>query len=69
MVQECSPSICICDAFRAKAVGGPGHIGEQVAGLHGGDDAFPGETVEVGWEEDLGVLDAEPEGCRGVRRL
>ena len=47
---------------RGRGVGrGPGHVGEEMRGLHGGDDAFGFEAVEIGGEQDLGVLDAEAE--------
>ena len=59
------PGVGVLDALGAEAIGGPLHVGEQVRGLHGGDDAFFFEAVEVAGEQDLGVFDAEAEGGGG----
>ena len=65
VVEEGLPGVGVFDSFGAEAVGGPLHVGEQVGGLHGGDDAFFFESVEVAGEQDLGVFDAEAEGGGG----
>jgi hypothetical protein len=54
-----APGVGVLGSVGAEAVGGPVHVGEEMGGLHGGDDAEFGVGVEVGREEDLGVLDAE----------
>ena len=38
----------------------------RCAGLHGGDDAYFFEAVEIAGKQDLGVFDAEAVGRRGV---
>ena len=57
-----TPGVGVFGAFGAEAGFGPGHVGEEVGGLHGGDDAELGHAVEVFGQEDLGVLDAEAWG-------
>ena len=49
----------VAGSVGAEAGGSPVHVGEEVGGLHRGDDAELGEAVEVGWEQDLGVFDSE----------
>ncbi len=65
VVEEALPGVGVLDALETETVGGPFHVGEQMAGLHGGDDAFAGEAVEVGREQDLGVFDAKAEAGGG----
>ena len=65
MVEEALPGVGVFDALGAEAVGGPLHVGQEMGGLHGGDDAFSCEAVEVAGEQDLGVFDAEAEGGGG----
>ena len=59
MLQEGTPGVGVVGALGAEACGGPGHVGEEMGGLHGGDDVLVMEALEVFGEEDLGVLDAE----------
>ena len=66
VVQHAAPGVGVFAALGAEAGPGPGHVGEEVRGLHGGDDAFLLEAVEVGGEQDLGVLDAVAEAIRSV---
>ena len=61
VIEERTPRIGVPGSVGAEAVGGPVHVGEEMAGLHGGDDAFAGEAIEVCGEEHLGVFDAEAE--------
>ncbi|MCU1225822.1 MAG: hypothetical protein JWQ42_3915 [Edaphobacter sp.] len=61
VVEEGLPGVGVFGSVGAEAVGGPVHIGEEMAGLHGSDDAFAGEAVEVCREQYLGVFDAEAE--------
>ena len=55
------PGVGVLDALGADALFGPGHVGEQVRGLHGGDDAEIVEALEGVGRDDLRVLDAEAE--------
>ena len=59
VVEEGLPGVGVGGALGAEAGGGPVHVGEQVRGLHGGDDVLVVEAAEVFGQEDLGVLDAE----------
>src|SRR6266568_869481 len=62
-VEKCLPRIGVRSSLRAEAVHCPIHIGEQVVGLHAGDDAESGEAGNVGGIDNLRVLDAIPR-CR-----
>jgi len=69
-VEEAFPCVGVFDSFRAEAVGGPLHVGEEMGGLHGGDDAFFFEAVEVTGGDYLGVFDAVAEvGRFGVEQV
>jgi len=63
VVEETLPGVGVFDAVGTEAVGGPLHVGEEVGGLHGGDDTFAGEAGEVVGKQDLGVFYTEAEGC------
>ncbi len=65
VVEEGAPGVGVFGSIVAEACASPGHVGEEVRGLHGGDDAELGEAVEVAGEKDLGVLDAEASACGG----
>jgi len=66
VVEEGPPGVGVLGAVSAEAGFGPVHVGEEMRGLHGGDDAKFFEAGEVGGEENLGVLNAEAEvGCDG----
>jgi len=58
VVEEGAPGVGVLDAIGAEAGFGPVHVGEEVRGLHGGDDVETGESVEVAEGYDLGMLDA-----------
>ncbi len=53
-----APGVSAEDAAGADAVGGPTLVGEQMCGLHGGDDVHFGELSEIVGRDDLGVFDA-----------
>ena len=65
MVEEGLPGVGVFGALGAEAIGGPLHVGEEMGRLHGGDDAFFFEAVEVAGKQNLGVFDAEAEGGGG----
>jgi len=58
-VQERQPRIGRGGTLRAEAGLRPAHVGEQVAGLHGGDDFLALEGCDLGGRRDLCVLDAQ----------
>ncbi len=62
VVEHGAPGVRVFGAFAAQAGFGPGHVSEEVGGLHGGDDAFMGHAVEVLGEQDLGMFDAVARG-------
>ena len=64
VVEERAPGIGVLGALGAEAGGGPVHVGEEMGGLHGGDDALAREAIEVVGEQDLGVFDAEAQSWR-----
>ena len=73
-VEEGLPCVGVGGALGTEAIDGPVHVGEQVVGLHGGDDAELLEARDVGGIDDLGVLDAiarrcaETPGCEKASR-
>ena len=69
MVEEGTPGVSIFGALGTEALAGPGHVGEQMAGLHGGDDAEAGEAVEGVRGDDLGVFNAEAKITRMELRI
>ncbi len=66
VVEEALPGVGVLDALGAEAVGGPLHVGEEMGRLHGGDDAFFFEAVEVVREEGPGRVLRGSGGRRGV---
>ena len=59
VLEEGAPGVGISGACGTQASSRPSHVGKQVGGLHGGDNAGFVEALEVFGEEDLGVFDAE----------
>ena len=62
-VEECLPCVGVGGALGAETRFGPVHVGEQMVGLHGGDDAELLEARNVGGIDDLRVLDAVARGA------
>lgn len=65
VVEEALPGVGVLCALGAETVCGPLHVGEEVGGLHGGDDTLAREAIEVFGKQDLGVFYAEAEGGGG----
>src|ERR1700678_180555 len=61
VVEEALPGVGVLASVGAEAVGGPLHVGEEMGGLHRGDDAFFFEAVEIAGEQDLSMFDTEAE--------
>ncbi len=58
MIEEALPRIGVASAAVAEALLRPGHVGQQVIRLHGGDDAEISIASKVGGIQDLRVFDA-----------
>src|SRR6201995_5451895 len=57
VIEEALPRIGVARTIVTEALLRPRHVGEEMVGLHGGDDAELLVAVEVGRVEDLRVLD------------